>query len=73
MGIKPRKCFLSILQSFTQLKVLKLTTLGEGSAEELGIKVIDEKTIEVTLEAPTPYFLELTAFKTYVPNSQSNF
>ncbi len=40
---------------------------GEGSEEDLGIKVIDEKTLEVTLENPTPYFLELTAFKTYYP------
>lgn len=41
--------------------------LGEGTAEEVGIKVVDEKTLEVTLENPTPYFLELTAFKTYFP------
>lgn len=41
--------------------------VGEGTEEDLGIKVIDEKTLEVTLEAPTPYFLELTAFKTYYP------
>ncbi|SOC18106.1 oligopeptide transport system substrate-binding protein [Ureibacillus xyleni] len=40
---------------------------GKGSAEEVGIKVVDEKTLEVTLENPTPYFLELTAFKTYYP------
>ena len=40
---------------------------GEGTAEDLGIKVVDEKTLEVTLENPTPYFLELTAFKTYFP------
>ncbi|MDM5335449.1 peptide ABC transporter substrate-binding protein [Ureibacillus composti] len=41
--------------------------LGEGTEDELGIKVVDEKTLEVTLENPTPYFLELTAFKTYYP------
>ncbi|MCM3388739.1 peptide ABC transporter substrate-binding protein [Ureibacillus chungkukjangi] len=41
--------------------------LGEGTEEDLGIKVVDEKTLEVTLENPTPYFLELTAFKTYYP------
>ncbi len=29
--------------------------------------MVDEKTLEVTLENPTPYFLELTAFKTYFP------
>lgn len=40
---------------------------GKGSQEDVGIKVIDDKTLEVTLEAPTPYFLELTAFKTYYP------
>ena len=43
----------------------------EGAVEDLGIKVIDEKTIEVTLEAPTPYFLELTAFKTMYPVHQA--
>ncbi|RHW35039.1 peptide ABC transporter substrate-binding protein [Lysinibacillus yapensis] len=40
---------------------------GGGTEEDLGIKVVDEKTLEVTLENPTPYFLELTAFKTYFP------
>ncbi|KGR77870.1 peptide ABC transporter substrate-binding protein [Ureibacillus manganicus] len=40
---------------------------GEGSENDLGINVVDEKTLEVTLENPTPYFLELTAFKTYFP------
>lgn len=40
---------------------------GEGTAEDVAINVIDEKTLEVTLNAPTPYFLELTAFKTFYP------
>jgi oligopeptide transport system substrate-binding protein len=34
---------------------------------EVGIKVIDEKTLEVTLENPTPYFLGLLSFYTYYP------
>lgn len=38
-----------------------------GKAEDVGIKVIDPKTLEVTLENPTPYFLALTAFPTYFP------
>lgn len=38
-----------------------------GKAEDVGIKVIDPKTLEVTLENPTPYFLALTAFPTYYP------
>lgn len=40
---------------------------GEATAEEVGINVIDEKTLEVTLETPTSYFPQLLAFTTYVP------
>jgi len=49
------------------IKGAEAYNLGEGSVEDLGIKVVDDKTLEVTLENPTPYFLELTAFKTYYP------
>ncbi|WP_195989417.1 peptide ABC transporter substrate-binding protein [Clostridium sp. D53t1_180928_C8] len=40
---------------------------GEVSADEVGIKVIDDHTLEVTLEAPTSYFPQLLAFPTYAP------
>ncbi len=40
---------------------------GEATREELGIEVVDDYTLKVTLEAPTAYFLELTAFTTYMP------
>ena len=40
---------------------------GEATAEEVGINVIDEKTLEVTLETPTAYFPQLLALTTYVP------
>jgi oligopeptide transport system substrate-binding protein len=40
---------------------------GTGSADAIGLKAIDEKTLEVKLVNPTPYFLELTAFYTYLP------
>lgn len=40
---------------------------GEVSLDEVGVKAVDEKTLEVTLENPTAYFLELTAFHTYYP------
>ncbi len=36
-------------------------------AAEVGIKAMDERTLVVELENPTPYFLELTAFYTYMP------
>jgi len=40
---------------------------GKAKAEDVGVKALDEKTLQVTLENPTPYFLELTAFYTYYP------
>ena len=43
---------------------------GEATREELGIEVIDDHTLKVTLEAPTAYFLELTAFTTYFPERE---
>lgn len=41
-----------------------------ATADELGIKVIDNYTLEVTLEYPAQYFLGLTAFPTYMPVRQ---
>ncbi len=40
---------------------------GTLPIEELGVKVIDPQTLEVTLCYPTPYFLELAAFPTFYP------
>ncbi|MED3764292.1 peptide ABC transporter substrate-binding protein [Ureibacillus sp. FSL K6-8385] len=40
---------------------------GEAKADDVGVKAEDDKTLVVTLDQPTPYFLELTAFKTYYP------
>ena len=38
-----------------------------GTADEVGVKAIDDKTLEVVLASPTAYFLELTSFYTYYP------
>lgn len=38
---------------------------------QVGIKAIDEKTLEVTLESSTPYFLGLLSFYTYYPVHKS--
>ncbi len=40
---------------------------GKGNVDDVGIKVIDDYTLEVQLQAPTSYFLELTAFPCYFP------
>ncbi|MGC5324472.1 peptide ABC transporter substrate-binding protein [Brevibacillus sp. SYSU BS000544] len=44
---------------------------GEAKPEDIGVKALDDKTLQVTLENPTPYFLELTAFYTYYPVSKA--
>ena len=45
------------------------TAIGEKKAEvaDLGIKALDEKTLEVTLERPVPYFISLMSFGTFFP------
>lgn len=40
---------------------------GKMKPEELGVKAIDEKTLEVKLELPIPYFYYLMAFSTFYP------
>ena len=40
---------------------------GTKDKSELGIKAIDDKTVEVTLSARTPYFLSLMAFPVFFP------
>jgi len=40
---------------------------GKVSSDEVGVKALDDKTLEVELSMPTPYFLSLTAFPTYFP------
>jgi oligopeptide transport system substrate-binding protein len=38
--------------------------------DEVGIRAIDDLTLEVTLERPTPYFLSLTSFPSFLPVPQ---
>lgn len=40
---------------------------GEGTLEDVAIKSLDEKTLQVTLNTPTEYFASLTARPTYMP------
>lgn len=43
---------------------------GELPVEELGVKAIDDYTLEVQLANPTPYFESLTTFGTFMPLNQ---
>jgi oligopeptide transport system substrate-binding protein len=43
---------------------------GEVPVEELGVKAIDDKTLEVKLEGQVPYFKALLSFATFYPQNQ---
>jgi oligopeptide transport system substrate-binding protein len=49
------------------IKNAKEIKSGKVGVEELGAKVLDEKTLQVELEQPTPYFLELASYPVYFP------
>lgn len=40
---------------------------NQGSVEDVGVKAIDDKTFEITLNKPLPYFIELTKFPCAAP------
>ncbi|MCX8130742.1 MAG: peptide ABC transporter substrate-binding protein [Clostridia bacterium] len=40
---------------------------GKAKAEDVGVKALDDKTLEVMLEAPTAYFIDITNFTTMHP------
>lgn len=43
---------------------------GDKKVDDLGVKALDDYTLEVTLEKPTPYFESLTTFGTFLPLNQ---
>lgn len=45
---------------------------GEAKPEELGVKAVDAKTLEITLERATPFLLELLAHQTALPVSKAS-
>jgi oligopeptide transport system substrate-binding protein len=47
-------------------------TAGKKKKEELGIKAIDDMTLEVSLNAPTPYFVEMLTHQATYPVSKAN-
>ena len=44
---------------------------GKVSAEEVGIKAVDDKTFQVTIKAPTPYFARLTVLCQFFPLNEA--
>ena len=44
----------------------------KGKPEDMGVKAIDASTLEVTLKAPTPYFLEMLTHQATYPVSKAS-
>ncbi|MCT4572030.1 peptide ABC transporter substrate-binding protein, partial [Bacillus thuringiensis] len=49
------------------LKNAKAINDGKAPLDTLGVKAVDDYTLEVELENPVPYFVELTSFGTFYP------
>lgn len=58
---------------FFDIKNARKINSKEVPVDQLGVKVIDHKTLEVQLEQPVPYFIQLTTFPTFLPISQKYF
>lgn len=52
--------------AYLQYPIKNSSKIAAGEAAELGVKAIDDKTLEITLEASTPFFLQaLTHYTAY--------
>lgn len=49
------------------IKNAKAVNEGKAAPDTLGVKAVDDYTLEVELENPVPYFIELTSFGTFYP------
>ncbi|MGH0680714.1 peptide ABC transporter substrate-binding protein [Bacillus luti] len=58
---------------FFDIKNAKRINSKELPIDELGVKAIDDKTLEVQLEQPVPYFIDLTTFATFLPINEKYF
>lgn len=59
-----------VAQSADVFKNAKKIRSGELSTEELGVKAIDDKTLEITLENPAPYLPKLLTGSRFLPQSE---
>ncbi len=62
-----------MLSDIGQIKNAAEIIAGTMDKSELGVKAVDDKTLEVTLNVPVSYFLSLMYFPTYYPINQTFF
>ena len=60
----PNAFFLEPIKNFSAVNK------GEMALEELGVKAVDEHTLEITLEAPLPAYLDMLCGTIYYPQRQ---
>ncbi|MGD6801597.1 peptide ABC transporter substrate-binding protein [Rossellomorea vietnamensis] len=53
------------------IKNAEAVNAGDLPLEELGVKAVDEKTLEVQLETAVPYFNALLSFATFYPQNEA--
>lgn len=58
--------FLELMNVANATEIVK----GEKSPDQLGVKALDDKTLEVTLTTPTPYFIKTLSHPTTFPVPQ---
>lgn len=54
------------------IKNAEAVNTGKAALDQLGVKAIDARTLEITLEAPTPYFLELLTHQSGLPLNKAS-
>lgn len=54
----------------SQIQNAAAAIAGEVSPEELGVRALDDRTLEVTLTQPLPYFPQMTVHYTFMPTHQ---
>ncbi|MGN0292308.1 MAG: peptide ABC transporter substrate-binding protein [Lachnospiraceae bacterium] len=62
-----------MLSDIGQIKNAAEIIAGEKDKSELGVKAVDDKTLEVQLNVPVSYFMSLMYFPTYYPVNQKFF
>lgn len=63
----------SMLMEIGQVKNAKDVLVGKKSVDELGVKAVDDKTLEVQLDQAVPFFDTLMAFPPFFPINQKFF
>lgn len=53
--------------NFYPIKNVRAITVGKMPIENMGIQALDDRTLRVELEHPTPYFLEMLASGSFLP------